>query len=548
MLERYIRPAELSAAEVRQVLAFLNAAVGAEEIAAAVEFPDELDVGLGVAKRILDRRQALGGRFTTIDQLADVPFVGPERFTEIVAAITGRSLATGLTLDALWAEVRALRREVAVVAEARRTRITLERVEPEGYVGQPATLLLRVTTSGKPRVGARITVATTWGLLQQLVGFVVNVGRAINIGTDTRGEARVQLLSPLDDRLTEPQRQALIAVLGRLDRGARTPSQTLPGLQYMVDQYRMERSTALRGAIDLHFQACRAQLSDPINPWEPLAYWRREEALVLAYVQESGNAGGVASLASLVVPQKEWVAPWYRLSLRGLERGSGLREALDRGIRGLTDKSVLLERALTSVHSYVARQRGLAGEAAAQSAADHALRSFLADGMDELTPDTQLSMFSALDTAAKTIRGSGMGTLAAVNRARVDLRAEVESRTGGVEHSVNARVKGVESAVASTQDRLTEMQTDLGAMGERYDRFQRDYARFQTEIRGFSEDLAQFQTDRTQFQRDYVQFGQDYGKFDQTYRTFNQDYTHFSEDYSQFKIELSRVEPTGPTR
>ena len=62
----------------------------AEEIAEAVEIAHERDVGVRVAQRILDRREKLGG-FTSLQQVADVPQVGPERFTEIVTTVGGRS-------------------------------------------------------------------------------------------------------------------------------------------------------------------------------------------------------------------------------------------------------------------------------------------------------------------------------------------------------------------------------------------------------------------------------------------------------------------------
>lgn len=79
---------EATPTEEQEVLAFLNAAQTPEEIAEAVEFPDERDVGVRVARRILDRRQELGA-FTSLGQVAGVPQVGPERFAEIVRALGG---------------------------------------------------------------------------------------------------------------------------------------------------------------------------------------------------------------------------------------------------------------------------------------------------------------------------------------------------------------------------------------------------------------------------------------------------------------------------
>src|SRR5215210_5224405 len=88
MPKEYLRPEDVLPEHAREVLDFLNAAETAEQIAAAVEIPDELDVGVRLAQRILDRRQQLGG-FTDLEQVDAIPLIGPERFTEIVVTLSG---------------------------------------------------------------------------------------------------------------------------------------------------------------------------------------------------------------------------------------------------------------------------------------------------------------------------------------------------------------------------------------------------------------------------------------------------------------------------
>jgi|TARA_Y100000310_G_scaffold344183_1_gene455596 hypothetical protein len=86
--DTHIKPEDVSQQDAQSVLNFLNIARTAEEISAAVDIPDERDVGSKVAQRILDRRKALG-YFSKLQQVADVPQVGPERFTEIVTSLRG---------------------------------------------------------------------------------------------------------------------------------------------------------------------------------------------------------------------------------------------------------------------------------------------------------------------------------------------------------------------------------------------------------------------------------------------------------------------------
>src|SRR3954471_21177990 len=88
MAEHYLLPEDVSPEHARQVLDFLNQAASAEIIAEAVEIPRERDVGIRVAQRIINRRNELNG-FRTLDELYAVPYVGPERFTEIVVSLSG---------------------------------------------------------------------------------------------------------------------------------------------------------------------------------------------------------------------------------------------------------------------------------------------------------------------------------------------------------------------------------------------------------------------------------------------------------------------------
>src|SRR5215210_4366084 len=103
-MEIYLEPRDVTAGDAQKVLDFLNAAATADDIASAVEFPDELDVGVRVGARILARRAQLG-RFTSLQQVADVPQVGPERFTEIVVALARVHLA-GLATAPLFADLQ----------------------------------------------------------------------------------------------------------------------------------------------------------------------------------------------------------------------------------------------------------------------------------------------------------------------------------------------------------------------------------------------------------------------------------------------------------
>ena len=82
----YIRPEDVPEEGVKKVLDFLNSAKTAEEIADAVEFLGERDIGIKTSQNILDARDKLGG-FTDLKQVDNVIQIGPERFAEIIKAL-----------------------------------------------------------------------------------------------------------------------------------------------------------------------------------------------------------------------------------------------------------------------------------------------------------------------------------------------------------------------------------------------------------------------------------------------------------------------------
>ena len=95
MVEPFITPKEVNPYDAETVLSFLNAVNTAPEIAEAIEIIGERDIGIKIAQRILARREELK-TFTDLQQVADVEQIGPERFAELVTALSkNRSYTSG---------------------------------------------------------------------------------------------------------------------------------------------------------------------------------------------------------------------------------------------------------------------------------------------------------------------------------------------------------------------------------------------------------------------------------------------------------------------
>ncbi|MGD8543276.1 MAG: hypothetical protein PVI39_13355, partial [Desulfobacteraceae bacterium] len=510
----------------------------------------------------LERRAALGGAFANLQQVRAVPLVGPERFTEIVTALTGRRPpgAAAPQGDALLAELRELRAAVAALQAAAPTglRVSLHGLREMGFLGQPLPLLVTVSdaASGKPQPHAALTLTTSWGDLQSFAGFGMQFGPVLSLRTNPLGEARMTLRTPTCEALTGAQQAALETALRGLDPAAATPAATLAGLQNMAAAYGLERNSELRGAVDIYFQTWRERVSDTVNTRALLNTWQFHDALVTALVHPEDEGTMIAAAAACRVRLKDWVGPWFQAYAGLISQKNGLGGEFERIQNGETDKDVLLERLLSSVHGYVAGQRGRAGEVVGQKVAERTIRHFMATRLPKLPLDTQLTLMPTLDIAHRNVGAAGMGTLATVSRATTNLKKTVDRRVGqiGVSGVLAERLAGIEARLGKNEidygtfrrdyeqftAQVEGFRAELGTFTSRYNDFSSRYATFNNNYTIFSRDYQTFSTNYTRFSQEYTAFNRDYGAFGRNFADFNQNYGRFSENYAVFARDFTR--------
>src|SRR5688572_10928216 len=227
MPKRYYRPEDVLPEHAAQVLAFLNAAESAAEIAEAVEIPGELDIGPILSQRILNRRDQLGG-FTDLRQIRAIPLIGPERFTEIVACLSDAPLPWAQSdPDELLAEVQALRSELQTLrgALAAPPRVRIRAIQQSPYLGQIVNLVVSVTEAdgNRPRPDAPVTVVASGGTLRTIDGTISREGSSVTTRTDGTGMANLRLFPALSEDLLPVQENSLQATLRQLPSDATTP-------------------------------------------------------------------------------------------------------------------------------------------------------------------------------------------------------------------------------------------------------------------------------------------------------------------------------------
>jgi hypothetical protein len=223
MAQIFIEPADLDPEQARQILLVLNQAGDAQALAARIELPGEPDIGVKLAERLLRGRAQLGGTFGNLDQVAAVPQIGPERFTDLCVAVLGltRAQLVGIVPDVLALQARLAKLEQLLLNQSDTAHGTLvstgttlantaNQAMPVGlassvalsmagqpqpaWLGQTLNITLKLRDAeGLPLVSRVLTLEASAGLLQFNWGFARQQGQVIRVrtGVDEIGRAHV---------------------------------------------------------------------------------------------------------------------------------------------------------------------------------------------------------------------------------------------------------------------------------------------------------------------------------------------------------------------
>jgi hypothetical protein len=460
MWESYLLPEEISAKHAREVLDFLNQAPDAATIAEAVEFPRELDVGLRVAQRILNRRAELNG-FRTLDELYAVPYVGPERFTEIVVSLSGARpprIVGGLDraeLAELRTSVELLRSMVQAGVQAR-----LWSLQGTMWLGQTATILAHVTdATGRPLIDQPVTLTTTWGDLSVLSGVQTVTGNAVTARTNDVGLVELRLRTRFQAPLSDAQRVALELAVARLPPAAARPTSASAELNDLVQQYRAPASDDLREAIDAAFREYGYSVQRAEHRGQALAQWARVPVSIACFVHDEGDDRGRRHLA--LVTHTLDVRNWLPAFLSAFEHDVGadgrLAKELQRAPRDVEQAEVFLNDVFISVNAFVNTERGELGRTIRTRAAQDELQQFFQTSVAALPENLRLTALAGVREASTTIGQGGLPLFRAVDTTRRDL-------TGSF--TVNADLLGsrmslLESAQTALQTQFTGQLAEL---------------------------------------------------------------------------------------
>lgn len=462
MDQLYLLPENVRPADALLVLEFLNAAQTAEEIATAVELRDERDVGLKVAQRILAARERLGG-FSSLEQVYAVPYVGPERFTELVVCLSSarpprpeRHTADDATLAQINRRLQALEAQLGSSASLR-----LRALNADVLLGQETVLLAELKdASGLPLVDRELTVLTTWGILRGQRGVEELIGNSITLRSDHLGLCRICLSAALGEALATEETASLSRALAMLGSLPNSPRDSLPLLSRLASEYRAPGNDALRRAIDIYFKHYGENTQ---TPTDSLSSWPRIGITVTAWLTPPvGEATAQIPATLLNVVQRNWFYAWLWAYQLALEESSQLGASLaDVQGDGRSGGSILTDL-YSRIGGFVKAQDGLVGQQLGQAFAANSLNHMLQGGLAKFPAAERSKVLTGVTSGVKSLsRSQGFSSL---ESSRATFNQELDTRLDKLGGAVN---------FAELEARLTQVErtsvkaTDLNQLENR---------------------------------------------------------------------------------
>jgi hypothetical protein len=472
-----IKPEDVSALDAKKVLDSLNSLNTPEEIDRAVELVGEPDVGIKLGRRILDWRENIG-KFESLEQILDVPLIGPKRFTDIVVSLTGRS-AEEIKSDSYTAvlrELKALRDKVSTLEAFNKNcrRVTLRIVKNAEFLGQPLVIEAKVIDHNlNPVTGAPVAFAATWGDLKMNDGFSTRQGACIKGTTGVTGTVAVTLMSPLPEPLKKTQQVALESMLSTLKPDALCPSETESALKNMAKQYRWDIKENFRQAVDIYFQTLKESPKQHINTHDYMTAWSFVESTVFAHVlegfssEESNTA--VEASGALNIRLKNWLGPWMQTYIRLAASENTLKNEIPAAKQNDGDTGAMIKSISNSLVEFVGKERGIVGEQVGRQIAEASVKDFLSKELVDLPLDDAADLLSNLGAISRTVVKSGAQVVEVVNKTSSKLKKELDR---GVIQAVDmskaevlSKIDGSNTKI-SVLERKVDNKVDAGELGD----------------------------------------------------------------------------------
>lgn len=467
--DTYLLPENVAATNAQMVLDFLNEAKSAEEIASAVEIPGELDIGLKVSARILRQRDRLDG-FTSLEQVYAVPYVGPERFTELIISLSAMrppqvfdDQPDPSLLNQIAQRLNVLEEQLPTCPAAAPS-IRLQAINPDILLGQEMIILAELQGSdGWPLIDQELTVVTTWGLLSGRAGFRTVEGNSVTVRSDHLGLCRLRLSASLGDALTSIETSSLHQALALLATATENPRDNMLALTELARRYRAPGNASLRRAIDVYFKGYGD--SSFLNaPVDSLMAWPRIAMTVIAWLPpESGLATTQLPTTILNVQQRNWFYSWLWAYRQLLDSETQLVASLTAVDGDKRSGSGILSDIFSRVGGFVKAQDGLVGQQLGHEFAANSLNFFLQSGLNKFPLEERSKIITGVTSGVKSL--SSTQAFSTLQTSRTDVNMQIDSRIANIDSStklndLDSRISLIEKSAITSAD-LTALRTGV---------------------------------------------------------------------------------------
>ena len=542
----FLQPSDLSATQAQQVLDVLNQATSAEQLADRIELPGEPDIGVKLAGRLLRARTELGGQFSTLVQVDQVPQIGPERFTDLCVAILGlgREQFIGLPQVAQLQQRLTLLEQSGVGATPSSVVLQVE-IEPQpAWVGQTLDVVVQVSDAqGEPLANRLLTIEGSVGQLHHSFGYAQQEGPVVQVRSGADGCVRLQWQDPTDEPLTVDQRNALELTLSGMDASALTPQILRGRFNQLAAEYDDERNIHLRHALDIYSRQGQKYL-ERLNTGNAPFEWPLRSGVLRVYLHAAGSTQGVDASAVLMASWKDWVPAWFSFLHDWMSQQAALPSAFGRAKTPGVQGRELVDKVLSSAHSFVASQKGFAAQLIGQHVVGDAVNRFLSTGIDDLSDEIKQELFPSLEIASEQIRAGNRGSLSLVSETRAILTKDI-SRMGGINTGMLDEIKGIQQAMnaraLAIDAKVSSFNTQVQQFNTQYSTFTQNYTTFTANYGVFTTNYTSFNTDRVAVNKSINAFQVDYAKFNQDKGLVGGQITQFNTDFSTFQTQRVQI-------
>ena len=491
----HIEPSDLSPTQAQQVLDFLNRMTSAQEIDLAIDFPDIPDIGERLSQRLFDARTALGGSYTSIDQIRSVRLIGPARFTEICVAALGLDPTRWVDLF-YGAAPMGLRTETGLA-------VTLDVRPRPAWLGQQLALTVRVADlGGTPRGGVAVTVHTGAGRLVWMYGYQRFEGEAVTVLTGVDGSAELDLIRDPSEPLSDVQQAALEHALAPIDVNAGDPLKLEADFRALAALYLNERSYNLRRAIDIHVRDRRDAMVASINPGTWRLTWPIDSVLLQADALSTNGGGSTVSRAVTTVLWKNWVGAWLEFFGDVLRERGNLDQQFGPLVAKAKGSEVLIDL-LAKAQTFVAGQSGRTALWLGQKAVESAMSKLTSGDLSKLNDDARDALLTQLETASKDVSPTSLGSFTLVTGVSKTLNARLKKignlsfqaidHVDAVATKVDGQAAHVDQVAAQVSQLSAQSGSDFTAFSTNYAKFNLDIAKFNLSSLGLTNQLGGLQ-------------------------------------------------------